>query len=298
MADKVETKVIKSTFLLRRGDESKWQGKTLNEGEPGFAKDNGVLKVGQKENGQLMTWENLPTIVTQDYADSHYIRLNGNTSNLNMNSHKITNLTDPTSTQDAATKGYTDTTIKSSLDSLRTWLTADNMDNILPWPYYAMTTTKTSTSAGGNPCEINGMTYNVDETGWVHVTGGQLTYWVNYYFANSFKFIPGLYNLSWVCVNYDDGIGTTKRSIVAPFVYVAPSTGYVFTPINGIHTLVKQEDVPSGTTTSPTVSAIGNGSKIRINNEINLNIYQQYGYEGLLPVSSGKFKLKLQRVYE
>jgi Major tropism determinant N-terminal domain len=45
-------------FLLRRDTNANWQGKILRDGEPGFATDTKILKIGL--NGAI--WELLPAV--------------------------------------------------------------------------------------------------------------------------------------------------------------------------------------------------------------------------------------------
>lgn len=54
------TKVITTTFQLRRGTEAQWQAKNpiLKDGEPGFAIDGNLLKIGDN----VTPWNELPPI--------------------------------------------------------------------------------------------------------------------------------------------------------------------------------------------------------------------------------------------
>lgn len=65
-------KVIKTTFLLRRGTAAQWEEQNiiLQRGEPGFAWDIGVLKIGDGET----PWSGLDAVSTEFVVDrpTHY----------------------------------------------------------------------------------------------------------------------------------------------------------------------------------------------------------------------------------
>jgi hypothetical protein len=59
-------KIIKTTFLLRRGTTSAWESANpiLQYGEPGYEKDTGKLKIGDG----IHTWNELPYVTGSDDA--------------------------------------------------------------------------------------------------------------------------------------------------------------------------------------------------------------------------------------